>query len=178
MAGHSILLLLLHFFLSGVPLDSHELHFSLSSVHLGHMHTRGIWELENVRFPKHLRKSLNVSCSCSPSLHHSEWSKAGFPSLGQWNSSSPWGLSRAEKGEVPGSLPPGPVVVTCPWAWESLSCSGLERSLDISSPVFVEVLGAVLIWRKETVSWEGLGKQTTAQQNKNTKENTPVTLWC
>lgn len=44
--------------------------------------------------------------------------------------------------------------------------------MEISSPDVVEASGAVLVWGKETVSREGLRKQTTAQQNKNTKENT------
>lgn len=48
--------------------------------------------------------------------------------------------------------------------------------MDISSSIFVEVLGTALVWGKETVGREGLGKQTTAQQNKNTKEKAFLTL--
>jgi hypothetical protein len=48
--------------------------------------------------------------------------------------------------------------------------------MENSSPASAEALGALLTWGKETVSREGLWKQTTAQQNKNTRENTGVAL--
>lgn len=61
-------------------------------------------EFENSPIPKHWRKSLYVSSSSNQICIISELSKAGFPALGQWNSSGLSGLSSAEKGEVSVSL--------------------------------------------------------------------------
>lgn len=72
-------------------------------------------EFENMQVPKHLRKSLGVSCSYSQTCCIIQsGASLGFLLQGSGDSSSPGGLSRAEKGEVPVALPCIHTVVTGP----------------------------------------------------------------
>ena len=169
MEEHNIMLLLLHFFLAWVLLGHGIGHLCLLVISAS-CTEQWAWNWRTF-CSQSIWGRVSVLVVSAARLTSSELSKAEFPSLGQWNGLSPRGLARTDKGNVSVSLPCVRMVVTGSWAWEIPSSDGTEPSLEISSPDTVEALGAMLVWEKETVSRDGLGKQTTVQQNKNTKEN-------
>lgn len=147
------------------------LHFSLSPDHLGRVQRAVSMEFENMQFPKHLRKSLGVSCSCSQTgFIIQSGARLDFLLQGSGDSLSPRGLSRAGKGEVPVSLPCVHTVVTgssthepekFPPAWAQ------SARWTFLLQFFIEASGAAVVWGKETVSGRG-----TWETNHSTRQST------